>query len=196
MTNQEFGQRVTEIAADWWKRGAREGTPEGDAIISELLGTTTWPRDAYCGLTVQAWYAAASLKRNLASVGKVLFGFGYGNRTAPGGKVKAFTEYQDAGLEHQKGRIVTRDLTLAQPGDIVLHQAKPGAFTGHVMMCLDCDGKRLSTIEGNGTGVLYLPGLPVAQGICVRRWSLSDPKAVAYLNWVIRPAAAEVEGIA
>lgn len=189
MTNEQFGRRVTQIAADWWKRGAREGTPEGDRIISELLGCTDWPRDAWCGLTVQAWYKAAGLDRNLASVGKVLYGFGMGNRC---GKAKAFTEYQDKGAQHQPGRLVTRDLTVAQPGDIILHQDPKRPFNGHVMLCLaGAQDGHLATVEGNGRGVLLLPGMPVASGICVRCWSVTDP----YLNWVVRPAAAELEGL-
>jgi hypothetical protein len=189
----DFGSRVTQIALDWWKRGAQEGTKDGDNVISELLGTSDWPRDAWCGMTVGAWYERAGLKRDLKSVGRALYGFGCGNRMGVGSKARAFKTYADPGAVFAAGRLVTADLSLARPGDIILHQKEPRSFNGHVMMCLWNEGKRLTTIEGNGTGILHLPGLPKAQGICIRCWDLDKVETDRYLNWVVRPAPQEVQ---
>lgn len=181
---ETFGNRVTQAALAYWSECLMEG--HDDRRIGEIVGNPNFPRNAWCGLFAQACYRAAGLDRNLASVGKCLYGFGLGNRTSPGGKTKAFASYTDPGAEHAASRTVATMGPWVRPGDLVLHQDPKRKYNGHVMICLSVSPGHLLTIEGNAVGLL--PDGTRAQGVVVRRWKLDDP----YLSWVVRAAEGEV----
>ena len=183
---------MTPLAAmlDFWNRDLHY--PRDRAKIKALIGVD--PQGyAWCGRTAQAAYRAAGLNR-LISFASVY-------------KVRAFAQYKDAGVTRLwcVYRAVNawcpcsvRDLHAsfgqprvflpwgdggkACPGDLTLHESKPGAANGHVMLFYDRYGGTLHFLGGNQKG--QFPDGTFGKGITKKAIVPDD----TYPTWIVRPS--------
>jgi len=189
-----FGKRVFDIAMGIWSQGLteRDHKPE----IRAVLGLSIVPWDAYCGKMAEEVWLRAGVDGEFDSVGKALYGWGYGNRMSSDPEAAlAFESYPEQPRERVLDRLVSDDLELIRIGDIILHQASPRSYNGHVMIALSGPDKRgqILTFEGNAKGYACLPGKPSkllqGEGLILNVRSIRD----GYIDWLLRPSADDIE---
>ncbi len=186
-----------DVLLDWWRLDLR--MPRDAARIEQLIGVN--PTDYnWCGYTQQAAYRIAGLNSgiSLASVGKCRCAARYQdagvtrlwcvekyrNPNWVAQKVKDFhTAWGKLRMYVQwKDVLPSKKLSakyIPWPGDLILHESKPGSYNGHVMGCDSCANGTITVIGGNQRGVG--PTGEKFVGVTKKTLALSDP----YLSCVV-----------
>jgi len=195
-------QRALAAAEALYDRDIVDGTPEGNRVIGEEIigGATGYPdsnyrngKKAWCGFFVQYCLRQAGFnpKCSVVSVGRTLYPYGgYQAQAMQGTPTHAIRDGEDLPINvaHQQAgsvRSLNGDMTLARPGDIIIHQDSPGSWHGHVMLCYSVDlaARELRVIEGNHSKTMGPEGLQ-RDGVGKRTLSMDD----GYLDSVVTPS--------
>jgi len=185
-----------------------DGTPRGNEYIGETIfplgGNPPDPeyhngKTAWCGRFVEAVFRPLGFRFSLDSVGRVLsyatYNLEYTMGGAPDHCMAAGSPMPLVSYHRNLGH--KRELHLAWeagfvplPGDIALHQKKPGSWHGHVMMVLGFDGATgdITIIEGNHSQT-HGPDGHKRDGIGTRVIKFGDP----YLSWIVRPSVVDFD---
>jgi len=169
--------RVVAAALADVARGPVEGSDDDwitEHIIEPSFGSGHTPKGTqYCAMTVARWYRLAGYDdtAGMHSVGKILYKWAKRSRHR-----RRYTNVAKA-----------RDRRFPRPGDIVIHQDKPGGWHGHVMLCVAANPETgcILIAEGNHSksmgpsGVKYYPGtlgedLERRAGVGLRWLSVED----------------------
>jgi hypothetical protein len=93
---------------------------------------------------------------------------------------------EDYHKKEGKMRIVSKDIELVQPGDILLNQSDEKPYNGHVMLCIGNENDTIYTLEGNATG--FMPPkdgkIEKKEGVVLKSYKYSDK----YLEFWVRPS--------
>lgn len=173
-----------------------EGTSRGNNYIKQNFmpnkdmdpETNNW-----CGYFAQSIAAHGGYDINIASYGKLVYGFGQYNTY--NGK-KAFASYPEH-IEVKKGKIISikeyheakglprmvgTDMTLVEPMDFIGHKNPDSPYNGHVMVCVAVSKELgyIFTIEGNRKGTL--PTLKTGTGVVMRAYKVDDPYLTTWVK--------------
>lgn len=181
-------EKALEAALRFWRENLKTG--RDNARIEQLLGrklTGSW-----CGWFAQACYRAAGL------IAGVDLGSVYrGRETAryrdsgllklwcvvkTGGKWESWRLKDYHTMRGGLRQLLKWDAANVRPGDIILHESKPGSSTGHVMIYQKpaVGAALVSYVGGNQKGVFPSGTKGTGITICER------PKADPYFTWIVR----------
>jgi len=179
-------QTALDFALKCWRENLRSGRDNArlEAILGRQL-TGNW-----CGWFAQACYRAAGLIPgvDLGSVYRCRETARYrdqcllklwcvvysGGQWAPW-KLKDYHK-----SEGQPRQLLPWDAAKVRPGDIILHESKPGASTGHVALYRTTTVGAAVLVGGNQQG--HFPAGPDGRGITQMGKGAADP----YLAWIVR----------